>query len=496
MVESNTTKALRGMSSQAIVTIALGVLEIASFSIMSRLLSQEDFGYYAVISAITTVFASFSESGIGSALIQRKVVTERFIDNSFTMGLILGTMLMILLILLSYPLSILLSDSSLTIPLILMSITLLCNCLTSVNTSIMYRRLEFLRVGSINLISLVITTIVAIVFAIHGYGYYAILSKAVLTSVLSFVMSYFMLKTKFHLRIDKDIVDSIWSYSGWLMISVLFRNLAQQIDRLLMSNLLSVSSLGMYNRPKEFINQISSKIGSIFDTTLFPVLSQVQDNFDSIRSAYRRSIYFLNVGSLVITMAFVVNSQLIIRIFFGTQWMNILPTFQILSITILFGFNARLADCYLRSLALTKQQFLFRVLDVILKLVGLLIGYKFGIVGVATSVLLTEFIMVVIKYIYIANAIKIHLIECVRSFCDSMRLLMFLTPILLVFNYCFPNTWSGNIIQLLVFVVIIIISFTLLPSIVGRQYKNEVYPKVIALLRRLFTYLIKFRIQS
>ena len=50
--QSNTTKVLKGVSTQTFITILIGVIEIVSFSIMSRLLTQEDFGYYASITAI------------------------------------------------------------------------------------------------------------------------------------------------------------------------------------------------------------------------------------------------------------------------------------------------------------------------------------------------------------------------------------------------------------------------------------------------------------
>ena len=68
---TNSQKVLKGISSQTFVTILLGGVELISFSIMSRLLTKEDFGYYAAITAITTVFASFSETGIGSAIVQQ-----------------------------------------------------------------------------------------------------------------------------------------------------------------------------------------------------------------------------------------------------------------------------------------------------------------------------------------------------------------------------------------------------------------------------------------
>ena len=141
---SNTTKAIRGVSTQSVVTVALGVIEIVVFSFMSHLLSKEDFGYFSAITAITTIFASFSETGIGSSIIQRKGVNDRYVNNAFTMSFLMGVFLMLLLFFLSGPLSRAVGDVSLKKPLMIMSVTLLCNCLTSINNSLMYKKLQFL----------------------------------------------------------------------------------------------------------------------------------------------------------------------------------------------------------------------------------------------------------------------------------------------------------------------------------------------------------------
>ena len=126
-----TQKTISGIFSQTTVTVLVGIVEVLSFSIMSRLLTQEDFGYYAAITAITTVFASFSETGIGSAIIQRKEIDSKFINNSFTLSFLFGTFITLLLLISSKPLSSLIADESMTIPLMIMSVTLLSNCLSS-----------------------------------------------------------------------------------------------------------------------------------------------------------------------------------------------------------------------------------------------------------------------------------------------------------------------------------------------------------------------------
>ena len=469
---------IKGMSSQTIVTIILGLVEIVSFSIMSRLLTKEDFGYYAAITAITVVFSTFSETGIGSAIVQQKELTKQYINNAFTLSLLFGGFISILLLILAGPLAYSVADVSMKVPLMLMSGTLLLHCLTSVNRSIMHRKLQFLRLGMINLVSLVVTTCVAVWLAYKGYGYYAIITKAILSSIITYLLSLYYCKTRFGLALDKDTFKKIFSFSGWLMASSLFRNLAHQVDRLLMPHLLSVSALGSYNRPKEFIAQISSKLNGIFDTALFPVLSSIQDNKKALNSAFRRSLFVMNVFASLLTLCFIFNSGVLIRLFFGEQWLELQNIMIIISCSLLFNIDGRLADCYLRSMAMTKQQFCFRVFETILQTTGVLIGYRWNIFGVALAVTITGSIAKLLKIIFVGNKVAIKPKKVLSIIISSWRYCLLMLPICILAYFVVPKSIVGDIILSAVFSVTTIIIFALMPKFVGRQYENEVYAKV------------------
>ena len=145
---STTIKVAKGMSTQTSITIMLGVLEIISFSIMSRLLTDKDFGYYVAILAVVTVFQSFAETGIGSAIIQRKEFDKYYVNNSFSMSLIIGLVVSLALFLSANLVARIVAHESMTTPLRIISVTLLFNCLSSVNISILQRNLHFLRISS------------------------------------------------------------------------------------------------------------------------------------------------------------------------------------------------------------------------------------------------------------------------------------------------------------------------------------------------------------
>lgn len=483
-VQSNSNKVLKGVSSQTLITILSGVVEIVGFSIMSRLLSQQDFGYFAAITAVASIFGTFADAGVGSAIVQRKNIDQRYLDNAFTLSLLFGLFGTLLLVAFSAPLSRYVADESMKIPLILVSITFLTGSLSSVNFSIMHRKLQFLRMGVIRIAASIITTIVSIILAIRGFGYYAILTKAILYSLITLIVTFFAAKTKFQLSFNLKIYKEILGFGGWLMASSFFRKIAEQVDRLMMSNLFSVTALGMYSRPKEFINNMTDKLCGIFDTSLFPVLSSIQDEKERLKKSYESSLYYLNIVGLLITMTFIFNSELIIRIFLGSEWMNVNTLFIVLSLSGVCMINGSLGDIFLRSLAFTKQQFFFRILQASLSVVLILLAARWGVVAVAIAYLLAYIFIVFVKMVFLSNRIKYDLISAVILVLKSYQVALIYIPAYIVCVYVFPNTIGGNIIKVVIFCVITIFSFVVFPGFVGEKYKTGMHSKLLEFVNK------------
>lgn len=484
MQESNAHKVVKGASAQTIVTIAQGVLEIVSFAIMSRLLTEADFGYYAAMTAIAVVFSALSETGIGAAVIQRKELDDNYINNAFTLSFLIGLGLTVLMCLFSGMLAKSVADVSMQMPLIIYSSTILLGCFSSVDFSILQRELRLYQLGLIKIIPQVLSTIIAIVLAIDGFGYYSILVKVVFAALLSTIMARLMVKIHYRLTIDLITTKQIFNFSGWLMMSTLFRKVADQIDRLLMTSLFSISTLGVYSRPKDFITEISEKCGSIYDTVLFPVLSGVQDEKGKIRLAYEYSLYFLNLLALVVMLILIFNSELIIRIFFGEKWLHINTLFVILSFSVIAFFNGRTSDIYLRSLAMTKQQFYFRIAQFVVTTIFILIGAKFGINTVAITFIIAYMMIVLAKMVLISRHIDMSFGRSLKMSLAAYKVLIVMVPLYILLQVALPNLLWGNVIKSIVFIFVTSILFIGTPIIVGNYYKDNAYDQIISFLKK------------
>ena len=481
--DSNTSKVVKGLSTQTVITIVLGVLEIVSFSIMSRLLTDKDFGYYAAILAVATVFQSFTETGIGSAIVQTKDLNKNYINSSFSLSFIIGVVIAVALFLSSGLLARSVADESMTIPLRIISVTLFCNCLSSVNISLLQREMQFVKIGIINVISLIVTTVIAVYLAAKGYGYYAIITKGVLTSIITLFLSYAIVGQRFRFVFDFNAYKSIFGFGGWLMAAAVFRNIASQVDRLMMTRLFSVETLGSYNRPKEFISNLTGKCNSIFDSVLFPILSSIQDQKEQLQRSFRTGSFLLNLFAMALSVFFFWNSELLIRVFFGEKWLNVDTLFKILSFYPVLLINGRMGDVFLRSLAMTKQQFFFRVGQLLFAIVFILAGYKLGVEAMAISVMLSYACITIMKITYVTRKMGISLRLVISTLFESYRFALLLLPLYLLSRLILADSFVGGIISLLVFIILILLLFIFLPDLIGKDYKDGVYVYLIGFLK-------------
>lgn len=487
MEQSNTSKVAKGISSQTLVTLLAGVEGIVYFSIMSRLLSREDFGLFAAVTAVTGIFLSISNAGIGSALIQRKEMTEDFKNTSFTLAVIVSGIVAVFLCLSSAPLAKLIVGDELKVPLMLMSVTIFLNGVISVYLSWMRRHLEFLKAGMVQLVASVLSSIIAVILALFGFGFYAIMFKVISSSVITFLICIFVTSTRFNFFLKLEYVKGIVHFGGWLTASVILHSISVQIDRLLMPRILSVEALGAYNRPKEFILQIGSKINDIFDTALFPVLSSIQDNKSSLRNAFNRSQYLMNICTMALALSFICNADLLIRIFFGEKWLDLKPIFQIISITLIFNINGRLGDCYLRSLGMVRLQFNLRLLGLFISVSCILIGSKYGIMGVAIGFLISNIILITIKTFYLAKKLDISGNVVIRNVLGGWAYGFYFLPMVIIQYLYIPNNWVCNIILAFIFVTLMCLLFVVFPSMIGAEYKEYAYSKVQDKLKQTFS---------
>ncbi len=480
---SKTNTLFKGLSVQTLVTLLMGVLEITYFAIMSRLLTKTDFGYFAAISGVMAICMSLSDAGLGSAVIQKKDASDKHISTAFSLSCILGSVFSALLFILSPWIARLIVDDTLLLPLRIMSSTILMHSLISVGNSLLYRELNFKRIGINSVCAYFLSSCIGVALASNGLGLMSIVVANVSYSALILIF-LFSFCVKFpHWGIYKEESKGIISFGGWLTIGVILNNISHQLDKLVLSKWLSVEALGAYNRPAGFVSTISTKINGIFDTVLFPMLADMQDNKEQVKSVFIRAVSILNSFSAILAITFIFNAELIVTIFFGKEWFHIIPIMQIVSLSILFNINGRLVDCFFRSLNYVKLGTELRFLGAIFTLICLYVGARYGIIGVAWGLFISNVTLIFIKMITLCLKIDSNLFEMFKCWLIAWK--PAIIPGLLGIVYLvLPHSTPINLTFAVIYGIIILMEFVVFPKMISHEYYFTIYPMVIKIVKK------------
>lgn len=480
---SKTDTFIKGISVTTVFTIAGGVLGVVFFAVMSRLLSKADFGYFAALTGIMTVVGSVADAGLGAAIIQKKDADKAFISTAFTLSILFGIICFIFVFFTAPFLARLVADDYLITPLRVMSVTLLFNCFTSVANAQLYRALKFKRIGLIQFISNIMNTALSVILAIKGFGLYAMVSYVTFGPLLTTVLLYTSSVKIPQLLIQKEYVKGIFSFGGWLTLSVICNKAATYIDRLVLPRMTSVETLGAYTRPSSFTSNITGTLTDIMDKVLFPMLSDIQDDRNAAVSVFYRSIELLNAFSVILGCLFIFNAELIITLFFGKEWLSLVPVLQVASLTSVFFIDSQLVDCFFRSFNYVKTGFYIRLFSLFWNLFCIFWGAKYGVMGIAIALTFANVSLIILKMLVLSNKIGASWRVMFTKWIVAWKVAIIPVLVGTIYFLIWNNTSTvSNIVFLLLFVLIIAIEFLFFPGVVGQEYRTSLYPRICKLL--------------
>ena len=162
--------------------------------------------------------------------------------------------------------------------------------------------------------------------------------------------------------------------------------------------------------------------------------------------------------------------------------MQLRPIMVVIAISLPFNFNGRLADCFLRSLAMTKQQFFFRILEITLNIISVIIGYRWGTLGVAVSIVMANALTKILKILYIGVKVDMMPRQTLTRLFSSGRFLIFFLPLIILAFYL-PSSWEGDVIMAGVFIAVAGLIFLLMPQLIGKEYQDEMYGRIVGYIK-------------
>jgi O-antigen/teichoic acid export membrane protein len=280
-----------------------------------------------------------------------------------------------------------------------------------VPTTLLTRALDYRRLAMAQTWSTLINAVVAVAFAVSGYGYWSLVLGQVAATVGLVAVLNAMRPWRLAATFSAARARELLGYGGALFASTLATFAVFNADNFLIGLVLGASALGYYTLALSWGSMVPVLMWSVVNAVLFPTFSTMQAERARIKSAYLRALHYVSVlGVLLNTVLFFVAPEFLVHVLGGgsDKWLPALTTLRILCV---YGIvRVVLEPLGSVIMALGKTRILLRA-NVVAALLELALLYPalllWGIGGAAGVVILAYATQYAIYYPFIRRELDI-----------------------------------------------------------------------------------------
>lgn len=396
-------------------------LVLISTSILARILSKDDFGLVAVAMVAINYLGIVKDLGLGVALIQRRGSIDEAADTVFTTNLILGILLSLALIP-AAPLVAAYFNEPEIIPVVRwLGVSFFINALGSVHIVLLQRDLYFKRKLVPDLGNALVKGIISIVFALAGYGVWALvfgqLLGATVSAILVWIVVPFRPRLTINYALTKDLIKFGVSITGTDALSTVTENLpAMIIGRANGVAILSIYSFA-YRLPEMLIMNSLWVLGGV----AFPAFSSIQDQPEQLRKGFLATIRLISIIVVPISLGMLIAADPIIHVLFGPKWLEAIPVLRVLAIFgLVYSIGFHVGGIYK---AIGRPDILFKlsIFTLGITLPALIFGTRYGLIGVAISQLLAMLIIRTVSLTIATKLVNVSFLDIIKEMLPALK---------------------------------------------------------------------------
>jgi O-antigen/teichoic acid export membrane protein len=378
-------KAIRGGVARLFAQATFFAVRIGTLAVLARLLDPKDFGLVGMVTALTGVLSIFRDFGLSSATVQRADVTNDQLSTLFWINTAVGLLLTVVLWIAAPIIVILYHEPRLFWVTITLSGSFLVNAAGVQHSAILQRQMRFTALAAIQIISLVASTAIGVVFAVLGFGYW---SLVVMTFALPVVSTIgFWLTARWVPRAPRRNVGvrPMMRFGGAVTLMSILVYAAYNLDKILLGRFWGAEALGIYGRSYQIISIPTENLNGTFSEIAFATLSRLQDDPVRLRSYFLKGYSLIIAMTVPMTMAIALFPQDLITVVLGAKWNEAAPILRLLAPTILIFAFINPLGCLLYAIGAVGRCLRVSLVLTPLVIVAYLIGLPYGPKGVAIA---------------------------------------------------------------------------------------------------------------
>ena len=365
--------------------------------VLARLLMPGEYGAVALVTVFITVCDVFVTYGFGNSLVVNHKSDQLDFSTCFYFGLVLACFVYCFVFFFA-PIIARFYDIDILEPVTrVMGLRVFIAAVNSVQHAYVQKHMWFKKFFYSTLIGTVLSGIIAVIMAYHGFGIWALVEQYLGNVIIDTICLWIIVGWRPTLEFSFQRLEPIFGY-GWKILAVgLIDTLYTQIRSLVIGKKYSKEDLAYYNRGYKFPSFGMRLIEPTVNSVLFPALSKCGGNQAQMRDITRKVIMTSAFIISPIMVGLAVVAKPLVLVLLTSKWLPSVIYLQIGCLANLFRPNQFINNCVVRA---SGNSGLLLKLDILKKTIGivlLLISMHFGVFWIAMSLVFVYFISMIIN---------------------------------------------------------------------------------------------------
>ena len=353
------------------------LIDLAMLLCLARFLGPAEFGLVATAMAVVFIVEALFELPMAAALIRLPALTPAMLHTAFTLSLLRGIVIAVLLLALAWPLAAFNDEPRLTGLLAVLALAPALRGLVSPRMVEYARAFNFRPDSALELSGKAVAFTVSVAIAITTRSYWAIAAATVCGPLVSTLLSYYI--APFRLRLTLIHWTHFSSLIGWNFLSQLSAALNWQIDRLLLPRLTTDTAFGQYAMGKQ-MSEIP--IQALVAPLARPAMAALASAGGSRASRYLQLSHAIALVMIPVMGVPLLWPDVLVRVALGPAWVLATEWVRWLSAVALLGVPAVLMGSLAMTLNRTRWVAVRTLVELLVRLPLVWAGaVKFGIPG-------------------------------------------------------------------------------------------------------------------
>mgnify|MGYP002571252319 FL=1 len=365
--------------------------------VLARILSPDDYGTVALVTVFTTILQVFVDSGLGTALIQKKNADDLDFSSVFYFNFVVCLVLYAGMFFAAPIIASFYNDLTL-IPIIrVISLTIVISGIKGIQQSFVSRNMLFKRFFFSTLGGTIFSAILGVAMAYAGCGVWAIVAQQLSNTAIDTLILWLTVKWRPKKMFSWERLKTLFSFGWKLLISSLLDTVYSNLRSLVIGKMYSPSDLAYYNQGDKLPSTVITNINTSIASVLLPTLASKQDDRKQLKNMTRRAIKTSTyiIAPLMMGLAFC--APPIVRLILTEKWVPCVPYLRIFCITYMF-YPIHTAN--LNAINATGRSDYFLKLEIAKKVIGmilLLVTMRISVMAMAYSLLVSMVTSMVIN---------------------------------------------------------------------------------------------------